>query len=55
LAVAPSTRGHAIEAAWFIMHEGKLRNDSRLVRLGATILDWMWKRGWDEQYGGLAP
>ena len=26
--------GHAIEAAWFIMHEGKLRGDRRLVRTG---------------------
>jgi N-acylglucosamine 2-epimerase len=45
--------GHAIEAAWFIMHEGKLRGDGRLVRIGRTILDWMWARGWDEECGGI--
>lgn len=45
--------GHAIEAAWFIMHEGRLRHEPRFVQLGARILDWMWKRGWDEEYGGL--
>jgi N-acylglucosamine 2-epimerase len=45
--------GHAIECAWFVMHEGKLRGDQRLVRLGLMILDWMWKRGWDEEFGGL--
>jgi len=45
--------GHALEAAWFIMHEGKLRSDRRLIRLGLTILDWMWKRGWDEEFGGI--
>jgi len=45
--------GHAIEAAWFIMHEGKLRSDPRLVRIGLTILDWMWARGWDEECGGI--
>ncbi len=45
--------GHALEAAWFILHEGKLRDDQRLIRLGLTMLDWMWKRGWDEEYGGL--
>jgi N-acylglucosamine 2-epimerase len=45
--------GHAIEAAWFILHEGKQRDDARLVRLGLTILDWMWQRGWDEQSGGI--
>lgn len=45
--------GHAIECAWFIMHEGKLRAEPRLIRLGCDILDWMWQRGWDEQFGGL--
>ena len=45
--------GHAIECAWFILHEGQLRGDRRLVRLGCTILDWMWARGWDDEFGGL--
>lgn len=45
--------GHAIEAAWFIMHEGRLRGEQTKIQLGLTILDWMWKRGWDEQCGGL--
>ena len=45
--------GHAIEASWFILHEGRQRTDQRLIRLGLTILDWMWKRGWDEEFGGL--
>lgn len=45
--------GHAIECAWFILHEGKRRKDRRLVGLGCTILDWMWRRGWDEECGGL--
>ena len=45
--------GHAIECAWFLMHEGALRKDTRLLQLGTTILDWMWKRGWDTEHGGL--
>ncbi|MGI8924053.1 MAG: AGE family epimerase/isomerase [Fimbriimonadales bacterium] len=45
--------GHSLEAAWFILHEGKLRSDARLVEIGCTIIDWMWKRGWDEEHGGL--
>lgn len=45
--------GHAIECAWFIMHEGKWRGEGRLIELGRTILDWMWRRGWDEEQGGL--
>ncbi len=45
--------GHAIEGAWFILAEAAHRDDEDLVRLGCDMLDWMWKRGWDEEYGGL--
>ena len=46
--------GHAIEAAWFILREARRRSDDPdLVRMGTTMLDWMWRRGWDEQYGGF--
>ncbi len=46
--------GHAIEAAWFILHEAQFRhNDERLITIGTTILDWMWKQGWDDEYGGI--
>lgn len=45
--------GHAIEGAWFILEEGRRRNDQRLVDLGCSMLDWMWERGWDPEHGGL--
>jgi N-acylglucosamine 2-epimerase len=46
--------GHSIEAAWFLLAEAKARgNDPRLLKLGLTILDWMWDRGWDPEHGGL--
>lgn len=45
--------GHAIECAWFIMHEGAHRSDRRLVVLGCAILDCMWRRGWDQEHGGV--
>ncbi len=45
--------GHAIEGAWFIMWEGLQRGDDALIRTGCQMLDWMWARGWDPQYGGL--
>lgn len=46
--------GHAIEAAWFILHEAKHRNnDAALIEIGTNILDWMWERGWDKEYGGI--
>lgn len=45
--------GHAIQAAWFIMNEGKFRGDSQLVSLGCDMFDWMWDRGWDQQHGGI--
>ncbi|MDO4570091.1 MAG: AGE family epimerase/isomerase [Planctomycetia bacterium] len=45
--------GHAIEAAWFIMYEGKVRQKPEYVQLGLQMLDWMFERGWDQEYGGL--
>lgn len=46
--------GHAIEAAWFILSEAKYRGrDPHLIQIGTTILDWMWRWGWDEEYGGI--
>jgi len=46
--------GHALECAWFILHEAKHRGrDARLLRLGLAILDSMWARGWDREFGGL--
>ena len=45
--------GHAIEAAWFILDEAAYRRDDGLRDLGCMILDWMWRIGWDEEFGGL--
>lgn len=45
--------GHAIECAWFILREGLWQNDARLTALGAQILEAMWARGWDDEFGGL--
>ncbi|NLU90495.1 AGE family epimerase/isomerase [Chitinophaga sp. Ak27] len=46
--------GHAIEGAWFILHEAKHRgNDPALINLGCRMLDYMWERGWDKDFGGI--
>jgi len=45
--------GHAIEGAWFLMWEGAHRKDSSLIDMGCQMLDWMWQRGWDAEYGGI--
>jgi N-acylglucosamine 2-epimerase len=46
--------GHAIEGAWFILHEAKHRNhDPHLIKLGCNMLDYMWERGWDKEHGGI--
>lgn len=46
--------GHAIEGAWFILHEAKYRNnDPELIKLGCKMLDYMWERGWDQEHGGI--
>lgn len=46
--------GHAMEGAWFILHEAKRRGgDPELEALGLKMLDYSWKQGWDEEYGGI--
>jgi N-acylglucosamine 2-epimerase len=46
--------GHALEAAWFVLAEAWQRGgDTELTRLGTSMVDWMWRRGWDQEYGGL--
>ena len=46
--------GHAIEGAWFILYEARKRNnDPHLISLGCRMLDYMWERGWDKEYGGI--
>lgn len=47
--------GHSIELAWFILRESEYRdNDPEIRKLGLTILDWMWKWGWDKEFGGIS-
>jgi N-acylglucosamine 2-epimerase len=45
--------GHAIETAWFLMEEARLRGDKALLREACQILDWSLDLGWDRQYGGI--
>lgn len=46
--------GHAIEGSWFILQEALYRNnDPDLIKMGTTMLDWMWEIGWDKEYGGI--
>ena len=46
--------GHAIEAAWFVLNEARHRgSDAALISMGCQMLDWMWARGWDTEYGGI--
>ena len=45
--------GHAIECAWFVLHEARVRKKNEYLELGCQMLDWMWVRGWDRKYGGL--
>jgi N-acylglucosamine 2-epimerase len=46
--------GHAIEGAWFILHEAMYHNnDAKMIQLGCRMLDYMWERGWDKEFGGI--
>lgn len=48
------TPGHAIEGAWFILHEAKRRGgDAMLQALGLRMLDYSWQQGWDKEHGGI--
>jgi hypothetical protein len=44
---------HKRAGAWFILSEALHRKSPSLQQLGLNMLDWMWKRGWDDQHGGL--
>ena len=45
--------GHAIETAWFILEEARIRKDSSMIKLATRILDWSLEMGWDKEYGGI--
>lgn len=45
--------GHSIEASWFLMREGMLRNDRTLIEKALNILNWSFELGWDKEFGGL--
>ena len=45
--------GHAMEGAWFMMDEGRRRDDAGMVDAGLDMLDWSWDRGWDRKHGGI--
>lgn len=45
--------GHAMEGAWFMLDEGRRRDDAGIVDAGLDMLDWSWDRGWDRKHGGV--
>ncbi len=45
--------GHCIETAWFLLEEARYRGDDTVRDLAIQILEWSWKWGWDEEFGGV--
>jgi len=45
--------GHSMEAAWFIMAQGMLMNDAKVIETGKHIIDITLPLGWDEKHGGI--
>lgn len=45
--------GHALETAWFLLEEARLRNDPQLVADTLPIIDYSMELGWDREFGGL--
>lgn len=45
--------GHALEVCWFCMEEGLYRGDEAVIQKSARICDWMYRRGYDAEHGGI--
>lgn len=45
--------GHAIETFWFLLEEGRYRDDKKLIEKALPILDWSLELGWDKEHGGI--
>lgn len=45
--------GHAIEGAWFCIHEAKRNNDTRKIARAAEVTRWSFELGWDRELGGI--
>jgi N-acylglucosamine 2-epimerase len=45
--------GHCLESMWFAMEEGHKRRDRRIIDRAVQITDWMYRRGYDKQNGGI--
>lgn len=45
--------GHEIETCWFLMEEGRIRNNKKLIEKTLPFLDSALELGWDNKYGGL--
>lgn len=46
--------GHCMETGWFILEAARrFGNRPDWIETGCTIIDWAWKWGWDEPYGGM--
>jgi len=45
--------GHAMESAWFCLEEGRRRGDRGLIDRAVQVAEWTYRRGYDEEMGGL--
>jgi len=45
--------GHSMEAAWFLMLEGIVTGNAKIISAGKRIIDTAWKLGWDKKHGGI--
>ena len=45
--------GHALESAWFMLHEARHRGDDAVRDRAVAVIEWSLERGWDAEHGGL--
>ncbi len=45
--------GHAIEAGWFLQHVAQRLGHQNMAQLAMNMVRWSYRRGWDDEHGGL--
>lgn len=45
--------GHSLESMWFCLETGKLHGDDAVIKRALKGVDWTYRLGWDDDYGGI--
>jgi len=45
--------GHSLESMWFCMETGRIHEDPAVIKRALRGVDWTYRVGWDDVYGGI--